>query len=82
MLSFFFLRFIFVYEYFVCMHLCLSSVSLLREEVRSGTWISGTRVIEYCEPPRACSELNPGALLKLQVLLTATPSVSSGVGEA
>lgn len=74
--KFFFLRFIFVYEYFVCMHLYLSSVSLLHEEVRRGTWISGTRVIEYCEPPRACSELNPGALLKLQVLLTTAPSVS------
>lgn len=72
----FFLRFIFVYEYFVWMYLCLSPVSLVHEKVRRGTWIPGTRVIEYCEPPCACSELNPGALQKLQVLLTAAPSVS------
>jgi hypothetical protein len=59
---------LYVYECFVCLYICT-----LEEGIRS----HGATVIDGCELPCGCWELNPGPLQEQAVLLTAEPSLLS-----
>jgi hypothetical protein len=47
--------------FFARMYLCVLHVCLVPEEARRECWVLETGVIDSCEPPYMCWELNPGA---------------------
>ena len=55
----------------------LHFVLIESEEIKRGHWILRTGVMNDCEPPCGCWELNPGPLQDQPVLLTSEPSVHS-----
>lgn len=53
---------------------CVTTLKcLVPKEARSGCWVPETKLLEGCEPPGICWDLNPGHLLQPQVLLTTEP---------
>lgn len=52
------------------MCLCVSRACLVLSEVTVGSKFPGTEVIDGCEPPDGCWELNLVSLREQQVLLT------------
>ena len=64
-----------MYENFACMYVCAPHVCVVPKEAREGTNFPGTGVMDGCEPPHGCWELNPGDQQEQPVLLTVEPSL-------
>jgi hypothetical protein len=60
-----------VCAWLLCLHLCLHIICIqYPQRSEEGTGFSRTEVIDNCELPCGCWELNPGPLKKKSVLLT------------
>ena len=69
--------FTYMCECFVCLCVCVCCVFLVsqRDQMRASSDL-GIGLIDDCEPPCRCQELNPGPLEEQLMLLTAEPFLS------
>lgn len=63
----------YVYQCFVCMHVCVPLAWLLSLKARRGFWIPGIEVIDSCKLTCECWTSNLGSLQECQGLVMAEP---------